>query len=65
MQATDERKEQFYEKLNDITSKIPASESLTVLGDFNARVGEDHKAWSGVIGKHGQGKMNTYSETEL
>ncbi len=65
MQATDEAKEQFYEQLNQQASQIPTNKSLTILGDFNARVGKDREAWSGVIGQHGSGKMNSNGELLL
>lgn len=65
MQATEEIKEQFYGKLDELASQVPANESLIVLGDFNARVGRDHEAWNGIIGRHGTGKMNSNGELLL
>ena len=34
-------------------------ESVFILGDFNARVGNDWQSWAIVMGKHVVGKMNT------
>lgn len=64
MQATDEVEEQFYEKLDEPQHlKRPANKSLIILGNFNARVDWDYKAWNGVIGIHGAGKMNSNIES--
>ena len=58
MQRTSEEKEVFYEKLRCC---LPPAQNdpLIILGDFNARVGQDYKSWPDVIGKHGVGKMNS------
>ena len=53
----DETKDRFYEDLDLTISNIPSGENLYYLGDFNARVGADHKAWKS-ISTHGIGKMN-------
>ena len=58
LQASAETKDQFYESLDTVISKIPATEHIYLLGDFNARVGADRESWPNVLGHHGIGKMN-------
>ena len=58
LEATAEVKDQFYESLDTVISRIPAVEHIYLLGDFNARVGADHESWPDVLGHHGIGKMN-------
>ena len=58
--STAESKEQFYEELDVAIGNIPKTEQLYVLGDFNARVGDDHEAWPTCLGHHGVGKMNEH-----
>ena len=48
----------FYTKLSDITSEIPAKDKIIILGDFNARVGNDKNIWHGVLGAHGLSPHN-------
>lgn len=57
--SPDEEKTKFYYELNQVLSKIPAADKILLLGDFNARVGRDHGAWNGVLGRHGVGKCNS------
>ena len=59
LNQSDSVKEQFYHQLSQILSKIPRSDKILLLGDFNARVGTDHEGWQGVLGKHGIGKENS------
>ena len=59
MTNEDEVKEKFYADLEQVLSEVPRSDKLFLLGDFNARVGSDHAAWKGVLGKQGIGKMNS------
>ena len=56
--SDEEIKDNFYEALDSVVANIPRHERLYLLGDFNARVGADHKAWPTTIGTHGIGKIN-------
>jgi len=56
--STAETIEQFYSDLSAVLHSVPAHDKLILLGDFNARVGQDYARWEGVLGKHGVGKMN-------
>ena len=58
LQADPTEKEKFYTDLRDLVRSIPADDKIIILGDFNARVGQDAEAWGGVLGKHGIGKRN-------
>jgi hypothetical protein len=49
----------FYEELDSVISSVPKPEKLIILGDFNARVGTDHKIWDEILGVHGVGKCNS------
>ena len=59
MTYSDEEKEAFYEKLSEAVHGVPKTDRLLVLGDFNARVGANHKVWEGVLGPHGIGRENS------
>ena len=55
---SDAAREQFYDQLSQLLREIPATDKLLLLGDFNARVGDDYNSWEGVLGKHGVGAEN-------
>ena len=57
MTSSDSTKEHFYEDLSKVLKKIPNEDKIILLGDFNARVGNDIEAWPKVLGKHLLGKM--------
>ena len=59
MNHTLDEKEQFYEDLRRILKKVSSKDSILLMGDFNARVGNDHQAWPGVLGKHLLGTSNS------
>ena len=56
--STADEKDRFYEVLDATIKCVPNKEGLYVLGDFNAGVGADHKAWPTSLGRLGVGKMN-------
>ena len=57
MQATEESIMSFYETLRCTISSVPKEEKLIILGDFNARVGQEHQTWD-ALGRYGIGKAN-------
>ena len=55
----EEAKDAFYEELNGFVKDVLPSDKLTLLGDFNARVGTDCNNWKDALGPHGTGKLNS------
>jgi hypothetical protein len=55
----------FYVKLNQVLKDIPYADKIIVLGDFNARVGQDCVTWKGVLGGFGTGRVNANGERLL
>ena len=53
-----ENKDEFYEELESFIRKIPATEHLYLLGEYNAPVGANHTSWPSSIGYFGIGKLN-------
>lgn len=53
-----EEKDRFYDSLSNLLLSLPPTDSVFILGDFNARVGRDSEAWPDVLGPHGTGNMN-------
>ncbi|CAE1160498.1 unnamed protein product [Acanthosepion pharaonis] len=56
--ATPEVRDQFYEAVDETISRKPNTEGLYLLGDFNARVGDDCDIWHSFLGRQGIGKRN-------
>ena len=57
MQATEESIMYFFETLRSTISSVSKEEKLIILGDFNARVGQEHQAWD-ALGRYGIDKAN-------
>ena len=58
LQAEPAEKDKFYSELRSLPQGTPADDKLLVLGDFNARVGQDAVTWKGILGRHGVGNCN-------
>lgn len=56
--SDNEAKECFYQALDEALCQIPKSDKILLLGDFNARVRQNNRIWSGVLGRHGIGRVN-------
>ena len=50
--AEKKEKDKFYNNLSLLHRGLPQNDIRILLGDFNARIGNDTDAWPGVISKH-------------
>ena len=48
----------FLDEVNAALQKVRITESIVLLGDFNAHAGTDDKTWKGVIGRQGDSDIN-------
>ena len=53
-----EMEEEFYEQLQVTVREVHRQDKLVVMGDLNARVGDNVKVWGEVIGKQGEAVEN-------
>ena len=63
--AAPEDKDQFFEALDEATSRIPSTDALYLLSDFNTKVGADREAWPSCLHAYRRGKMNDNSQCLL
>ena len=56
--AGDDTKDQFYEQLQAVINKVPKRDLQILLGDMNAKIGNDNRGLEQVMGKHGLGIQN-------
>ena len=60
--ATKEEKDKFENDMQIATDKLKPNQELTILGDLNARVGNDTEASFGVLGKEGESTISPNGE---
>ena len=51
-------KDEFFQKLQETVESVARSDLMIVMGDFNARVGNDTSIWGDVLGSHGEEVCN-------
>ena len=51
--AEEEAKDIFYEQVQNILDKIPKHDIVILMGDWNAKVGDQRDGEEGVVGRHG------------
>ncbi|KAK3796183.1 hypothetical protein RRG08_058203, partial [Elysia crispata] len=56
--STAEEKDHFYQALEKVIHRVPNTERLYLLGDFNGRLGADHQAWPIYLRSFGCGTIN-------
>ena len=56
--ANEEESIDFYEELQECVRQVPRGDMLLILGDCNARVGNDVMSWRGTIGQFGPEEQN-------
>ena len=65
LQAELAEKDKFYSELRSLPQGTPTDVKLLVLGDFNARVGQDAVTWKGILGRHSVGNCNDHGRLLL
>ena len=61
-EAEEDTKEQFYARLSAVLDQRPRRNMVIVMGDLNAKVGDDNEGYETVMGKEGLGDMNDNGE---
>ena len=56
--ASDEDKDAFYSLLQGVIDKLSRKDVNIVMGDANAKIGQDNTGYEDVMGQHGLGEMN-------
>jgi len=60
--TTEEEKESFYHRLQTVYDRTPRRYVTIVIGDVNAKIGNNNTDLETVMGQHGLGSMNENSE---
>ena len=60
--SSEDEKDQFYSSLKTVVEQVPTHDVLVVMGDLNAKIGNENAGLERAMGKHGCGKMNENGE---
>ena len=60
--SQEEDKDAFYDQLQAVLSAVPKHDVKIVMGDFNAKTGQQNKGHEESMGRHGLGVMNDNGE---
>lgn len=60
--SDEERKDEFYDRLQTIIQKYTGRDITIVMGDLNAKIGGDNRGYETIMGQHGLGEMNENGE---
>ena len=58
----DKEKEQFYQELQEVVDSCNRNDIIIVIGDLNAKVGNDNNGYERIMGIHGLGIQNDNGE---
>ena len=61
-EADEEDKDDWYEELQHAVSRIPRHDLLLIMGDLNAKVGNENTDCERAMGRHGCGVINDNGE---
>jgi endonuclease/exonuclease/phosphatase family metal-dependent hydrolase len=56
--SDEEEIDAFYNALQEAVNEIPRKDKVIVMGDLNAKVGDQYEDSYGAVGRHGYGKRN-------
>ena len=65
MEYGEEDLEKFYETVEEVLKEIPKQDMKIIVGDWNAKIGNDNTGWEEVMGKYGFGEINERGERLL
>ncbi len=60
--SDEEEKQEFYDRLQSAVDKCVERDITIVMGDFNAKIGEDNTGYEEAMGRHGLGELSENGE---